>query len=203
MRAGCLLLAFAVCACTPRAADDPVALAAHSNTTRIDPARVWLGPSDRNVLALPGGERRTVASLLRIGEPMRYGEFRWNEAGITSAPAWIRIDLAAQTLSVFRGDHEIGAGVILYGADSHPTPRGRFPVLAKFKHHRSNLYAAEMPFTLRLTADGVAIHGSDVRRGAATHGCIGIPEKFAARIFEAVQRGDPVFIVPPADPDAA
>jgi lipoprotein-anchoring transpeptidase ErfK/SrfK len=55
-----------------------------------------------------------------------------------------------------------------------------------------------MPFMLRLTADGVAIHGADVRRGAATHGCIGVPTDFARRLFGAVKLGDPVVIVRPA-----
>ena len=52
-----------------------------------------------------------------------------------------------------------------------------------------------MPYTLRLTADGVAIHGSDVRWGAATHGCIGVPVEFAAKLFDEVAKGDHVVIV--------
>ena len=54
--------------------------------------------------------------------------------------------------------HEIGTAVILYGADSVPTPTGKFPVIAKLKDHRSATYDAPMPYTLRLTADGVSIH---------------------------------------------
>jgi lipoprotein-anchoring transpeptidase ErfK/SrfK len=52
-----------------------------------------------------------------------------------------------------------------------------------------------MPYTLRLTGDGVSIHGSNVRRGFATHGCIGIPKAFAAKVFAAVKTGDEVLIV--------
>ena len=47
-----------------------------------------------------------------------------------------------------------------------------------------------------LTGDGVAIHGSNVREGAATHGCIGIPSAFAAKLFDVVRVGDPVMILP-------
>lgn len=107
----------------------------------------------------------------------------------------MRVDLSKQILSVFRGEHEIGTGVILYGADSKPTPTGRFPVIERFRDHRSSLYDAAMPYTLRLTNDGVAIHGSNVVRGMATHGCIGIPSSFAALVFGAVRPGDPVYIV--------
>jgi lipoprotein-anchoring transpeptidase ErfK/SrfK len=52
-----------------------------------------------------------------------------------------------------------------------------------------------MPYTLRLTADGVSIHASDVRPGFATHGCIGVPKGFAAKLFAATSVGDEVIIV--------
>jgi lipoprotein-anchoring transpeptidase ErfK/SrfK len=41
----------------------------------------------------------------------------------------------------------------------------------------------------------VAIHASSVRRGSATHGCIGIPLAFAQLLFDQVARGDLVTIV--------
>jgi lipoprotein-anchoring transpeptidase ErfK/SrfK len=52
-----------------------------------------------------------------------------------------------------------------------------------------------MPFTLRLTNDGVSIHASSVRWGAATHGCIGVPPPFAERLFNAAKLGDEVLVV--------
>ena len=52
-----------------------------------------------------------------------------------------------------------------------------------------------MPFMLRLTGDGVAIHASNVRQGWATHGCIGVPPDFARKLFSATARGDMVVIV--------
>jgi lipoprotein-anchoring transpeptidase ErfK/SrfK len=108
---------------------------------------------------------------------------------------WIRVDPRAQLISVFRAGHEIGTAVILYGADGLETPTGKFPILAKLKDHHSATYDAPMPYTLRLTADGVAIHASDVRWGLATHGCVGVPKEFAARLFSAASVGDEVFVV--------
>ena len=140
---------------------------------------------------------RPIKSLLDIREPMEYGEFRWDDHGIPNGPVWIRIDLKSQLLSVFRAGHEIGTAVILYGTDGLPTPVGKFPILAKWKDHRSATYDnAPMPYTLRLTRDGVAIHGSNVRWGFATHGCVGIPKDFAAKLFGVVHVGDEVLIVP-------
>lgn len=63
------------------------------------------------------------------------------------------------------------------------------------KDHRSSLYDADMPYTLRLTDDGIAIHASNIREGRATHGCIGVPEDFAKRLFDMARKGDAVFIV--------
>ena len=138
---------------------------------------------------------RPVMTMLVVPGRMTYGDYRWDEAGVPAGPTWIRIDLKSQILSVFRGGHEIGTAVILYGADGVPTPTGRFPILARFKDHRSATYDAAMPYTLRLTADGVSIHASNVRWGYATHGCIGVPEAFAAKLFAAAHVGDEVLIV--------
>ena len=106
------------------------------------------------------------------------------------------MDLRLQTLSVFRAGHEIGSAIILYGTDGKATPSGVFPILQRAAQHRSTLYDADMPYMLRLTNDGLAIHASNVRAGATTHGCVGIPPRFAKLLFEQVRRGDLVAIMP-------
>ncbi|WP_309503321.1 L,D-transpeptidase family protein [Sphingomonas sp. CGMCC 1.13658] len=166
-----------------------------------DPAATrFIAPATR-IVATPGqplpleGAALPVASLLAVSGPMRYGEFVWDDSGVAGGPLWVRIDREAQLISVFRGGDEIGTAVILYGAPDKPTPAGRYPILAKRRDHRSSLYDAEMPFTLRLTGDGVSIHASDVREGRATHGCIGLPEPFARKLFDQAKVGDPVVIV--------
>lgn len=136
-----------------------------------------------------------VKTILAVPGRMTYGDYRWDEQGVPEGPTWVRVDLGSQILSVFRAGHEIGTAVILYGADGVPTPTGRFPVLAKLRDHRSATYDAPMPFTLRLTADGVSIHASNVRWGYATHGCIGVPQAFAAKLFSATHVGDEVLII--------
>lgn len=123
-----------------------------------------------------------------------FGDWMWDEHGVPPGRVVMTVDLDAQTISVFRGGYEIGAAAILYGANDKPTPLGRFPVLEKDTDHVSNLYDAPMPYMLRLTTDGVAIHGSKVEWGLATHGCIGIPVKFAKLLFGAVRKGDLVIV---------
>lgn len=139
-----------------------------------------------------------IASILDVQAPLRFGGYLWNDTGVPAGRTWITVDLQKQLISVFRGPHEIGTAVILYGATSRETPIGTFPILAKLKHHVSITYDnAPMPYTLRLTSDGVSIHGSNVRDGYATHGCIGVPVEFAAKLFDAVSRGDKVIITDP------
>ena len=142
------------------------------------------------------GLDRDVQSILNVRKRMEFGDYVWNDRNVPKDTVWVRVDLKSQILSVFRGGHEIGTAVILYGAEEKETPAGTFPVLAKIRDHRSATYDnAPMPYTLRLTGDGVAIHGSNVRWGAATHGCIGVPVEFAAKLFDEVKKGDQVVIV--------
>jgi lipoprotein-anchoring transpeptidase ErfK/SrfK len=138
---------------------------------------------------------RDVKSVLNVRKRMQYGQYIWDEKNVPQGPMWVRVDLGRQIISVFRGGHEIGTAVILYGADEKETPIGVFPILAKIEDHKSITYDnAPMPYTLRLTGDGVSIHGSDVRWGRATHGCIGVPLEFAHKLFDEVSKGDQVTI---------
>lgn len=136
-----------------------------------------------------------VKRILDIKGPLNHGDWVWDDAGVPAGPMVVTVDLEAQTLSVFRGGYEIGVAVILYGATDKPTPLGTWPILEKDKDHFSNLYDnAPMPYSLRLTQDGVFIHASDVQWGNATHGCIGLPLPFAKKLFAAVKVGDPVVV---------
>jgi lipoprotein-anchoring transpeptidase ErfK/SrfK len=134
--------------------------------------------------------------MLNITQPMQFGDFVWNDAHVPPGAVWVRIDLGRQLLSVFRDGHEIGSSVVLYGSDGKITPTGSFIILQKDADHYSSSYDARMPYMLRLTNDGVAIHGSFVREGWATHGCIGVPLEFARLLFAATNKGDLVVIIP-------
>ena len=157
--------------------------------------RITFGPGELPRVRIAPNVERQIASVLNISEQMEYGDFVWKDDGIPEGRVWLLVDLKGQTISVFRGANEIGTAVTLYGVDEKPTPVGRFTVLAKLKDHQSSIYDAEMPYTLRLTDDGIAIHGSDVRQGMGTHGCLGIPLEFATLLFQQVKKGDEVLIL--------
>ena len=135
-----------------------------------------------------------VKSILKINEPIKFGQFFWDESAAATGPIVITVDLTARTISVFRDGHEIGAAAILKGYGEKPTPTGVFPITQKDADHVSNIYDAPMPWMMRLTNDGVSIHGSKVERGYATNGCIGVPDEFAKRLFGIASMGDKVIV---------
>ncbi len=135
-----------------------------------------------------------VKRILTVKSPFVHGDYYWDEAGVPDGPVVVTVDLAAQVLSVFRGGYEIGTAVMVYGADEKPTPLGVFGISQKDANHVSNLYNAPMPYMLRLTNDGISIHGSPVGSNLATHGCVGVPKPFAKLLFGAVKLGDRVIV---------
>jgi lipoprotein-anchoring transpeptidase ErfK/SrfK len=157
--------------------------------------RLFLTRAQLDQAIAAGTLDRPVKSLLAVKAPLHFGDYAWDDRGVPAGPTWIRIDLRSQLISVFRAGQEIGTAVVVYGGDNKQTPAGKLHVLGKARNHRSSLYDAEMPYTLRLTDDGVSIHASSVRWGAATHGCIGVPLPFAVRLFNAASVGDDVTIV--------
>lgn len=102
------------------------------------------------------------------------------------------------------------------GADTHPTPTGRYRVRLMKKEHASNRYGkfydaegrcvdnnadaftqpipeggrfegSSMPNWMRLTNDGVGMHTGRVRAGKRlSHGCIRLPHQIACLLFDEV-----------------
>ncbi|MGB3738390.1 MAG: L,D-transpeptidase family protein [Pontixanthobacter sp.] len=132
---------------------------------------------------------------------MRSGDFFWDDGHVPDGPIQVWVDLRRQMVSVFRNGHEIGSAVIMYGAFDKETPLGSFDILRKVEDYHSRSYDAPMPFSLFITNDGIALHGSRMGANRATHGCVGLPIPFARKLFEATETGDDIVIVrsDPAD----
>jgi len=143
---------------------------------------------------LPLSDTFVVKRILQIDEPFVHGYYKWDDEGVPEGELVVTVDLKAESISVFRAGYEIGAAVITFGDSRKPTPTGVFPITQKSKDHVSNIYGSPMPYMMRLTNDGVAIHASDVKWGWGTRGCIGVPLEFARRLFEQVKLGDRVIV---------
>lgn len=137
-----------------------------------------------------------VHTIAELDSPLYFGEYFWDEEGVPrGGKVRVVVDLAAEQLYVYRGGYEIARAKVLRGWDRWQTPTGTFKILEKDADHYSSTYDnAPMPYNLRLTWKGVAIHGSDVDDESATHGCVGIPIEFARTLFRHTRVGDPVLI---------
>jgi hypothetical protein len=81
------------------------------------------------------------------------------------------------------------------GKNGYNTPTGVFTVLQKDKNHLSKTYNnAPMPYTERLTWDGVALHAGALPGYPSSHGCVHLPSEFARLLFEASQMGMTVVV---------
>ncbi|NJM51709.1 MAG: L,D-transpeptidase family protein [Sphingomonadales bacterium] len=158
-----------------------------------------------SALALPAstGAVPRVHTIAELDAPLYYGDYFWDESGAPRARAEIVVDLKEEQIYVYRGGVEIGRAVITRGWENYETPTGTFPILEKDADHYSSTYDnAPMPYNLRLTWKGVAIHGAEVDDESATHGCIGVPLEFARTLFKNVRVGDKVVITRGWMPDA-
>lgn len=162
----------------------------------VPPAKVAaaLAPAASPAASAARDEAFVVKRILPINGPIKYGEWHWDDKDVPDGPIVMTVDLDARVLSVFKGGYEIGASAVLLGSDDKPTPLGVFPITQKKRHHVSNLYDADMPYMQRLTDDGITLHATKVAWGYVSHGCVGMPEAFAKKVFETTSLGDKVYI---------
>lgn len=174
----------------------PVARIAAASPARTPaPAAKPFAQSSAQPSAPPKDEPFVIKRILPIEGAIKYGDWHWDEAEVPSGPIVVTVDLDARVLSVFRGGYEIGTTAVLLGTEDTPTPLGVFPITEKDKDHVSNIYTgAPMPYMQRLTNDGITLHGSKVELGYASHGCVGMPVDFAAKLFATTKVGDKVYI---------
>jgi hypothetical protein len=110
-------------------------------------------------------------------------------------PLTIAISIAHQRLTVFDQDKPIMETPVSTGMPGHPTPMGIFSVIQKDRYHHSNIYSgAPMPYMQRITWSGVAMHQGVLPGRPASHGCIRMPEAFAARLWRTTKMGVRVLI---------
>ncbi len=109
------------------------------------------------------------------------------------------IDLSVQKIYAIEDGKTLFEGKISSGKQGHETPTGIFKILQKERMHISNLYpaphgGAKMPYMMRLTWDGVAMHQGYVNNRPASHGCIRLQRKLAQKLFYWVDKGTKVTI---------
>jgi hypothetical protein len=126
---------------------------------------------------------------------LKPGQFVWTPDAAPAGPIVVAVSLEEQRAYVYRNGIGIGVSTVSSGKPGHGTPTGVFTVLQKDKDHHSKTYNdAAMPFTERLTWDGVALHAGGLPGFPSSHGCVHLPSAFAAKLFEVSSMGMVVVI---------
>ncbi len=111
-------------------------------------------------------------------------------------PLVITVSIEKQRVKVYDSNGLFAEAAVSTGTRTHPTPAGVFSIIQKNKHHVSNLYNASMPYMQRITWSGVAMHTGPLPGYAASHGCIRLPNEFAARLWTWTKMGTRVIVAP-------
>jgi hypothetical protein len=129
------------------------------------------------------------------GDHFRPGQFLWEPELAPSGTMKMLIDLARQRAYVYRDSVRIGVTTISSGKPGYETPAGVFTVLQKDRDHYSKKYHhAPMPYDLRLTWDGISVHGGHLPGYPASHGCVRLPIAFSRALFNEAGIGMTVTI---------
>jgi L,D-transpeptidase catalytic domain len=116
------------------------------------------------------------------------------QAGV---PIMAVVSIKSQQVTFYDADGWIFRAPVSSGTTGRETPSGVFAVVEKNKDHYSSLYDdAWMPNMLRITWNGIALHGGPLPGYAASHGCVRMPYDFAAKMFDKVPMGMRVIISP-------
>ncbi|MGI8932193.1 MAG: L,D-transpeptidase family protein [Sphingomicrobium sp.] len=126
---------------------------------------------------------------------LKPGQYLWREGANPRGEVQVVIGLSDQLAYLYRGGELVAVSTISSGTERNPTPTGIFPILEKKPIHRSQKYDnAPMPFMQRIDQYGIALHAGHLPGYAASHGCIRLPAKFAARLYKVTALGSTVVI---------
>ncbi len=112
----------------------------------------------------------------------------------------ILVDLTHQIAIAYQDGKVKFYGRISSGKPGRETPTGSFYVREKDIDHVSNLWpkpngGAHMPYALRITHDGIAMHLGPTPNYPASHGCIRMRSGFAQRMYAWAQKYTKVDII--------
>ena len=117
---------------------------------------------------------------------------------IPKGPLEIFVSINQQKLHFYSAGVHILDEPVATGMPGHLSPLGVFSVIERDRYHHSNIYDnAPMPYMERITWSGVALHQGVGLGHQASHGCIRMPEDFAARLWRLPTMGMRVIIARP------
>lgn len=116
---------------------------------------------------------------------------------VAGEPIMAIVSIKSQQVTFYDADGWILRAPVSTGTTGRETPAGVFAIIEKDKDHRSTMYDdAWMPNMLRITWNGIALHGGPLPGYAASHGCVRMPFGFAENLFDKTNIGMRVIISP-------
>jgi lipoprotein-anchoring transpeptidase ErfK/SrfK len=126
---------------------------------------------------------------------LKPGGYLWRKVPASAGPERVVISLGDQRAYLYRGEELMAVASISTGEPGRDTPTGIFSVLGKKTMHHSKKYDnAPMPFAQFIDTYGIAMHAGYNPGYPASHGCIRLPSKFAAKLYGVTDIGTPVLI---------
>ena len=159
------------------------------------PAGAAIETYEARVAASSASAQARADMLEQFGpRELKPGQYVWRDVNADGDPRVV-ISLDEQLAFLYRGNTLVAAAAISTGKRGDETPPGIFKVLSKKKMHHSRKYDnAPMPHAQFIDQYGVALHAGPNPGRPASHGCVRLPSKFAAKLFEVTELGTPVLI---------
>lgn len=164
--------------------------------TPVTPASATIETPEAKMTAASAAEIAKEDMRATFGKSsLKNGQYLWKDGRGSGEVTRVVVSLSDQLAFAYQGHELIGVSTISSGKAKTPTPTGIFPILDKKRHHRSRKYDnAPMPYMQRLDRWGIALHGGHLPGHPASHGCVRLPHKFAAKLFQSTSIGTHVLI---------
>jgi hypothetical protein len=142
-----------------------------------------------------GARESASIDMARQALALKPGEYVWAPEISPEGPVTVVVDLSTQRATIYRNGVRIGISTVSTGKPGHETPTGVFSIILKDADHRSSKYNnAKMPFTQKLTQDGVALHAGGLPGYPESHGCVHLPYTLAQKLFTTTNKSTTVVI---------
>ena len=140
-----------------------------------------------------------IAGMLLVVSSSSWG-------GEESKEKEIRVFIKDQVLVALENGEEVYSFDIVTGREGKETTAGKYRVFRKHEKYTSKTYGSEMPYTMFFTADGKAIHGTQMAtlrsylhsyltESVGSQGCVGLTDDNAKALFEWAPVGTTVVVM--------
>jgi hypothetical protein len=149
-----------------------------------------------------GSATSAPLAYLDDARALKPGQWVWAAQDAPEGPVLVYVDLTRQVATVYRNGFRIAVTTVSTGRPGYATPTGVFTILQRdINHHSSKYNDAPMPYTERLTWQGVALHAGGLPGYPSSHGCVHLPIEFAKLLFGIESLGGTVIIAGGGDDD--